>query len=130
MREQKKCGKVNVCCRPVFLVFCFSVIVVVPLLNAQTTQPAGSKRPTLDEILADDEPSSEQLRFPPVTSMRNPFFQVDSVAAKFGIFLGLALMIYCIIVVGFNNALERGRPPLPAFFRFNTIFLLSILFLD
>ena len=48
---------------------------------------------------------------------------------KCGIFLGLTLMVYCIIVLGFNNALEKGKPPLPAFFRFNTIFLLSSLLL-
>ena len=109
----------------VFLIICFVGRITVLPLDAQSLE-----RPTIEEILGDNEPTGESLTSSAITYRWNPFLRTDSTVLKLGLFAGLALMTYCVIVIGFNRALEKGERPLPAFFRFNRVFLLSILLLS
>ncbi len=112
-----------------FLALWLCAIATPRLLNARPNDPPSErKHPTLDEILGDDS-SLKPLERLDTTPVSNPFFQVDAFVAKLGIFLLLLFIIYGIIVIGFNTALEKDKPPLPAFFCFNAIFILSILVL-
>ncbi|MBI1928983.1 hypothetical protein HYR99_32645 [Candidatus Poribacteria bacterium] len=112
-----------------FLALWLCAIATPRLLNAHPNDPPSErKHPTLDEILGDDS-SLKPLERLDATPVSNPFFQVDAFVAKLGIFVLLLFIIYGIIVIGFNTALEKDKPPLPAFFRFNAIFILSMLVL-
>ena len=102
-----------------FAIIWFFAIPPSLMLNAQVTRPAVDRH-SVDSILGDDFPEQPA---------RNLFFQVTSPVIKFLIFIALAVIIYGIVVIGFNNALEKDKPPLPAFFRFNTILILSVLVL-
>jgi hypothetical protein len=105
-------------------VLLISVLAIAETLNAQT----APRRPTLDEILGEDGPAEPVVPSSGNERM-NPFLRTDLIVFKLAIFMGLSLMVYCGVVIGFNGALEKGRPPLPAFFHFNRIFLLSVLLL-
>ena len=112
-----------------FLALWLCAIATPCLLYAHPNDPPPErKHPTLDEILGDDS-SLKPLDRLDARHVSNPFFQVDAFVAKLGIFVLLLFIIYGIIVIGFNTALEKDKPPLPAFFCFNTIFILSILVL-